>query len=127
MKRRMVLGVVCMMLAAATVGLAGCPALGIGGNSTLGKIVVHNDGSAQYNERITSLSAVHVPDECSDQKPKGVNLIPEPILIGQSFTIADLPEGRYYCKADVYYTGGDYTTTGYVTVAAGGTVDWYVQ
>lgn len=133
MKRRMALGALCMVMAVAAFALSGCPALGIGRYSNLGKIVVHNDGTGEHNERITRLSAVRVADECSDQKPEGVNLLPEPILIRQSFTIEDLPEGRHFCETVVRYFNtreqieSDYTSRGFVTVAAGGTANWYVQ
>ncbi len=68
MKRRMILSAVCMMLAAATVALSGCPALGIGGNSTLGKIVVHNNFETGRRHVIINLSVVRVADECSDRR-----------------------------------------------------------
>jgi len=139
-----VLSAMCMMLAAATAALSGCPALGIGGNPTLGEIVVHNDFSEGRNPTIESLSVVRVADECSDQELRGINLLPAPLAIGQSFTVKDLPEGRYYCIADYDYdctftdydaNGKPYTNygrcdsreRGYVTVAAGGSVDWYVH
>ncbi len=134
MKRRMVLSAVCMVMAAATLTLSGCPALGIGGNPTLGKIVVHNNYAGEHNVSIIELSAVRVPDECSNQTPEGVNLLPEPIVVGDSYTVKDLPEGRYYCRASGMYDCDDpydgrcgYSDSGYVTVAAGGTVDWYFQ
>lgn len=120
MKRRMVLSVVCMMLAAATVALSGCPALGIGKEPTLGKIVVHNQAEAD----ISFLSLVLVPDECSNQHPDGVNLLPEPIAVGGSFAVDDLAPGRYYG----HVTGrGELEDVGYISVAAGATVDWYAR
>jgi len=116
-----VLSVVCMMLAAATVALSGCPALGIGGNPTLGKIVVHNN----FKEAdVGFLSVVLVPDECSSQEPRGVNLLPEPIPVGGAFTVDDLTPGRYY--GYVEYRNRDSGRGGYISVAAGATVDWYV-
>lgn len=134
MKRRMVLGAVCMVMVAAAVALSGCPALGVGGNPTLGKIVVHNNFEEGRRHVILGLSVVRVADECSSQTPRGVNLLPEPLDIGESFTVKDLPDGRYYCIAGYEYDSSEcgdgrcYSEeNGYVTLAAGGTADWYVQ
>jgi hypothetical protein len=127
------LGAACMMLAVATAGLSGCPALGIGGKAVLGKIVVHNNFKGDDFESIISVSAVRVPDECSNQEPKGVNILPEAIPAGKLFEVSDLPEGRYYCECSVLYyvrtnhTEGHRIENGYLTIAAGGTADWYVQ
>ena len=113
MRKEILLIVVVMVL----VGLSGCPLLGIGGD-TGNKLVVHN----QRDIAIPFLSAVRVSDECSLQKPNGVNLLPEPIEPGKSFTINNLPDGRYYCEQP----DSDGDSGVYVTLGGGKATDWYV-
>jgi len=97
----------------AIASLSGCPVLGIGN-----KLVVHNNWT---NWDLTFLSVVRVPDECSSQKPVGINLLPEPVKPGESFTVEDLSDGRYYCSRTSTGSNG-----GYVDLAGGVSVDWYI-
>lgn len=101
--------------------LSGCPEWGVDpiGNDT-NTLVVHNQ---DYNQKdINFVSVVLVPDECSNDKPGGINLLPEPIPYGGTFKIENLADGRYYCIA----RGGD-SESGYVTLAGGIVTNWYVQ
>jgi hypothetical protein len=94
----------------ALTSLPGCPIL-VTGN----QLVVHN----QKDYDLQFLSVIRVPDECSTQKPTGINLLAETIKPGESFTVKELPDGRYFCTT----TGGH---QGYVDLAGGVSADWYV-
>ena len=119
MKRMVFLSAVCMVLAAATVALSGCPALGIGGEKT-NEVIVHN----QMGYDVFILNVVQVGDECSNDKPEGLNLLPQPLAREDSYTVENLPDGRYYCKVS---TRGYSAAEGYVTLFGGMSVDWFAR
>lgn len=122
------------------VGLAGCPLLGIGSGN---KLVVHNNAvetATSKNYEVYELTVVRVSDECSDDKPTGINQISERIKMGDSLPLKGLDDGKYWCEAKywhkaygVQYAGSperwyssDGSKMGYVTLSGGGSVDWYL-
>ncbi len=115
------LAVVAVLIAVASV-VTGCPTLGIP-NPNGNTLVVHN----QMGRTAIMLSVVRVPDECSTQKPSGINLLPAPLENAKSFTVKDLPDGKYYCGLVWYLDGNlwDGASEGYATLVNGRTVDWY--
>ncbi len=104
--------------------LSGCPEWGVNpiGND-MNTLVVHNQDDDDQ-EDIGFVSVVLVPDECSNDKPQGINLLPEPIPYGGTYAIKNLADGRYYCKAEAVTV---WTEVGYVTLAGGTVTNWYVQ
>lgn len=103
-----------------SLSLSGCPGLGIGTGTEKNTLVIHNHDYDQNS--IESISVVRVPDECSDDKPVGVNLLPAPLVFNGTFNVEDLENGRYYCVAE-----GQNTEFGYVTLSGGTVTEWYVQ
>lgn len=116
-----------LTLALTLIALTGCPALGVP-DPTLpdsNTLIVHNNSG----KPIFFLSAVRVPDECSMQKPDGVNLIPADLEDGKMFSVKNLSDGRYYCYAGNQKRNDGsvvYPIEGYVTLIGGTSVDWYV-
>ena len=102
----------------AMTALTGCP--GMNPLDKSNTIVLHND-----YETLLAVSVVRVPDECSTQKPEGINLLPEPLEVGDTFKVDGLDDGRYYCRASRESDFG-LARTGYVTLSGGKMVDWYV-
>lgn len=101
--------------------LTGCPELGLG--TRLNTLVIHNQDS-EY-KLIDFISVVRVPDECSRDEPEGINLLPEPIVYGETFQIKNLEDGRYYCFAENRSSLYN-SESGYVTLSGGTQTDWYV-
>lgn len=121
------------ILAAAVLGIAlllssGCPELGIENPIAEGNtLVVHNllssytDNDGVVHERdISFLSIILVPDECSDDRPRGINLLPSAIPQEGTFVVDGLADGRYWCQTEE-------DRSGYVTLSGGNTTDWYVR
>lgn len=103
--------------------LSGCPELGIENPVAQGNtLVVHNNVEVD----LVFLSVVKVLDECAEERPRGINLMPDTLSFGESFTLDELDDGRYYCHI-ARYSNGDGSLTGYVTLSGGNTTDWYVQ
>lgn len=114
--------IVLVLAALSTLVLSGCPKWGTTPGNEMNTLVVHNQDDFGPDD-IVFLSIVLVPDECSNDKPLGINLLPEPIPHGGTFTFKNLADGRYYCKAQ----SDDSAETGYVTLAGGTVTDWYVH
>ena len=113
--------------------LSGCTELGIENPIATGNtLVVHNQYSWTDNEGVLHqpampfLSVVKVSDECADDKPCGINLLPEPLPFGEHYSIDGLADGKYYCQIG----SGCWSSSeesGYVTLSGGNTTDWYVR
>lgn len=131
--KRMKNVILALVLGTTLVLASGCPELGIENPVDEGNaLVVHNqydwvdDQGVVHEVECNFLSVVMVSDECSEDRPCGINLLPSPMEFGDSFEVTGLGDGKYYCQIGSGCASSA-AKTGYVTLSGGNTTDWYVR